>query len=83
MLLQRDPPVDWKLLLLDFRRWGWTLYAVAKAINVPPTTLHGWWYGNRPEPRHSDGQALLKLHEQEKKRRCDADACEPEVQPAR
>lgn len=83
MLLRRDPPVSWKEVLLDFVRWGYTLKSVALSIEVPESTLKGWWYGNRPEPRYEDGRALLKLHGQEKRRRCDAEHVAPEVQPAR
>lgn len=84
MLLQRDPPVDWKSVLLDFIRWGWTLKGVATAINVPPSTLWGWWNGDRPEPRFDDGRALLKLHALEKeKRNRDPRTLDQAVQPAR
>lgn len=68
MLLERDEPVDFKALLLDFVRWGWTLKSVADAINVPPSTLKGWWYDGA-EPRFEDGRALVKLHETETVRR--------------
>lgn len=84
MLLQRDPPVDWKEILLDFVRWGWTLASVCEAINVPRSTLKGWWYGTRPEPRFDDGRALLKLYEQERKRRaCATEHDDSAVQTAR
>lgn len=68
MLLERDPPVDWKEVLLDFVRWGWTLKGVARAINVPPSTLRRWW-DDGSEPGFEDGRALVKLHELERDRK--------------
>lgn len=61
MLLERDAPVDWRNLLMDFVRAGWKLKQVADAINVPPSTLKRWWYEGS-EPLYEDGRALRKLH---------------------
>lgn len=66
MLLQRDPPVDWKRLILDLRRWGWTLKGIADAINVSDSTVQHWLdYGK--EPMYENGRALIKLHAQQEK----------------
>jgi len=82
MLLQRDPRVDWNRVLLDFVRWGWTLTEVARAINVPYSTLQGWCNDGR-EPRYEDGHALLKLHAYAEKRFLDSGRDEAGLQPAR
>lgn len=68
MLLDRDPPVNWKAILLDFIRWGWTLKGVALAINVAPSTLMGWW-NDGSVPTYENGRALLKLHAAETEKR--------------
>lgn len=67
-LLERDPPVDWKGLLLDLQRWGWTLKGIATSINAPPSTLQRWW-NDGSEPRYEYGRALVKLHAGEKEKR--------------
>lgn len=82
MLLQRDPPLDFKALVLDFIRWGWTLKAIAEAINVPPSTLKSWWYDGSV-PGYEDGRALVKLHAQEKRRHSDPVPSGAAVQGAR
>lgn len=82
MLMERDPEVDWKRVLLDFVRWGWKLKAVALAINVPYSTLMGWW-NDGAEPRFEDGRALLKLHAWAKTRNSESSDAEPGLQPAR
>lgn len=69
MLLELDAPIDWKGLLLDFVRWGWTLKGVARAINVPPSTLRRWW-DDGSEPHFEHGRALLKLHGIAAEKRC-------------
>jgi len=83
VLLERDMPVDWKALLLDFIRRGWTLKGVAEALNVAPTTVMGWWNeGN--EPMYENGRALVKLHAAEfKKRNGDPRIDSREVQTTR
>lgn len=70
MLLQRDPPINWHEIILDFVRWGWKLTDVARAVNVPQSTLGGWWYDSHP-PLYENGRALLKLHAVEEKRQSD------------
>lgn len=64
-LLERDPPVDWREVLLDLRRWGWRLSDVATAINVPRSTAGRWMYDGY-EPNFENGRALLKLHAEER-----------------
>jgi hypothetical protein len=61
MLLERDKPINWHEIILDFIRAGWSLWGVARAINVPPSTLGRWWYSGS-NPRFEDGRALLKLN---------------------
>ncbi len=76
-----DPPVNWQELLLEFRRWGWTMYRVAAGINVPTSTLMGW-LNDAKEPRYEHGRVLLKFHAQEReKRNSDGSAPAPDVQP--
>jgi len=76
-----DPPVKWQEILLEFRRWGWTMYRVAAAINVPTSTLMGWLNDGK-EPRFEHGRLLLKFHAQEReKRNSDGSAAAPDVQP--
>jgi hypothetical protein len=67
MLLQRDPPVDWKQVVVDLRRWGWTVHAMERALAIPRSTIYGWCNDGKT-PRYEDGRALLKLHEQEAKK---------------
>lgn len=67
MLLTRDPPVDARALLRDLVGWGWNLKLIADAINVPRSTLGGWWYEGAM-PNLDDGLALIKLHELESRR---------------
>lgn len=83
MLLRRDERINWHAILLDLVRLGWTLKAIAGAINVPPSTLKGWWYDGK-EPRFEDGRALIKFHEQEmaKSRKRGFFTVEPVIQSA-
>lgn len=81
--LDRDEPVRWKETLLEFRRWGWTMYRVAQAIDVPTSTLMGW-FNDGKEPRFEHGRALLKLHTLEaEKRNSDGAPAARDVQPPR
>jgi len=82
MLIERDPVIDWKQVLLEFVRWGWKLAHVARAINVPPSTLKRWWYDGA-EPGFEDGRALLKLYEYAKKRFSDSGVDDAGLQPPR
>jgi len=66
MLLKRDPPIDWQSIILDFRRWGWTLKGVARATNVPHSTILGWCNDGHPPKNFEDARAVLKLHAQVK-----------------
>lgn len=61
MMLELDTPVDWRALILDLVRMGWKLNGIAECINVPKSTLGGWWYDGA-EPRFEHGRALIKLH---------------------
>ena len=66
MLLERDKPVDWNMVILTLRKWGWTIKAIADSINVAESTVQHWVdYGK--EPQFENGRALLKLYEREEK----------------
>lgn len=66
MLLSRDPPIDWKRIIIDLRRWGWTFQAIGDSINVAKPTVQHWLdYGAMPT--YENGRALLKLHAQQEK----------------
>ena len=83
MLLERDPPVDWKAILLDLRRWGWTMKGVARATNIPHSTLLGWCNDGHPPKNFEDARAVLKLHEKERKRQGDPHPDNPALQTSR
>ena len=71
MLLERDPPVDWGVIIIDLRRWGWTMVEVESATGVPRTTLLGWLNEGKQPMKFEDARAVLKLHaiESEKRKR--------------
>ena len=55
----RKPPVDWFRILAELRRAGMTQCTVAKALDLPRSTIRNWSYGQAP--RYEDGRALLML----------------------
>ena len=59
-LIVRADPVDWFRLLADLQGFGYSNADVARAINVPPTTLAKWKDGS--EPGYESGRALVLLH---------------------
>jgi hypothetical protein len=61
MLLQRDVPTNCVELILDLRRARWKMIDIAKALNVPTSTLGKWFYESS-KPNIDDGLALLALH---------------------
>lgn len=52
--------MDWTALIDDLEIIGHSNAAIARAINVPLTTLRDWKQGR--EPRYSNGEALLLIH---------------------
>lgn len=60
-LLERDDPVDFKAALTTIRLLsGWGTSELAFILNIPRTTLLSIEKrGN--QPRHDEGQAILKL----------------------
>lgn len=50
---------DWGKLLDELRDAGYSGYYVAKALGRNWDTVQGW---RKHEPKHSDGEALRKLH---------------------
>lgn len=54
-----DMRVDWFRLLADLKRAGLSMYAVAELTGIPRTTISN--YQNGAEPRHSIGEALVRL----------------------
>lgn len=73
MLLQREPRVNFRQVLLEIRmcpsqshtsgkkqnRMSWP--EIAAAINVPIDTVKGWFYRGS-SPRYEEGRAILQLH---------------------
>ena len=53
--------IVWADLITDLDSAGWDQASVARTINVPPTTLSGW-FKEGAEPRYSNGEALLNLY---------------------
>jgi hypothetical protein len=68
MLIERDPPVDWKRVVLTLRRFGWTVHGLEAALAIPRSTIYGWCNDGK-QPRFEDGRALLSLYERELERR--------------
>ena len=61
-LLRRDPEVNWRNEI-EAIRWRYpSMSTIAWILNVPRSTLMGWWEGS--VPNYEDGRALLKLAEQ-------------------
>lgn len=54
--------VDWAKIIDDFLVRGWTIYAIAKELDQRWEKVNNW---RHHEPKHYDGQALLKLHSEE------------------
>jgi len=59
-LIVRPEPVDWFRLLVDLQGFGWSNADVARALNVPMTTVARWKDGS--EPGFESGRALVILH---------------------
>lgn len=51
--------VDWFKIIDDLKRQGVSLYGICAAIGVSPQKLCGYKQGS--EPKHGDGEKLLKL----------------------
>ncbi len=79
------PVCDWRELLLDFRRMGYSYPEISAALNVPATTVKSWACGF--EPNFSSGYRLVRLHMRltAKHRFIDPDrlAIEPDVKSSR
>ncbi len=53
-------PIDWRTLLADLARSGWTMAAVARRTDIDTSTLDS--YRNRGcTPRHDAGERLVVL----------------------
>lgn len=59
-LIRRPDPIDWFRLLVDLQGFGWSNADVARALNVPPSTLAKWKDGS--EPGFECGRCLVILH---------------------
>jgi hypothetical protein len=53
------PRIDWFAVLVEFRRRGITDNALSAQVNIPRTTLIGYKQG--AEPKHADGERLVRL----------------------
>lgn len=51
--------IDWGRILDELRAAGVSTYRVAMLLGKDWDTVNGW---RRHEPRHCDGEALLRLH---------------------
>lgn len=61
MLVYRKPEIRWPVLIAEMQDAGFSLRALADALDVPKTTLQSWKAGR--EPGYEDGRALLELVE--------------------
>lgn len=52
--------VDWFRVLAELQGKGYSMAAVAMAIDAPKSTVMGW-RNLDSEPRHMDGERLVKL----------------------
>jgi len=59
-LILADKPVDWFRVLLDLKREGMSLTAIAWQVDVSKSTVIGW-KNLEAEPRYIDGHHLLRL----------------------
>ena len=83
MLFKRAPPVNFVQLLLELRAepHRLKLCQIAAIINVPYSTLGGWFYGGGSMPSFENGRALLQLHaELTRREKACADASNPGLQ---
>mgnify|MGYP001600059064 CR=1 FL=1 len=53
--------MDWARLIEELHDHGWTVYRIAERLNRKWDTVNRW---KTSEPKHSDGEALKKLHEE-------------------
>lgn len=52
--------IDWFQVLTDLSRRGLTVAAIAHQVGIPKATLMGWKNLGH-EPRHADGERMLKF----------------------
>lgn len=52
--------VDWFRVLAELQQRGYSVTSVSVAIGVPKSTVMGW-KTLAAEPRHADGEELVKL----------------------
>ena len=52
--------VDWQEIGMEFRRHGWSVTKVARAINLPRDTVRAW-FERGGQPRYVSGLCLLRL----------------------
>lgn len=60
MLLRRDPPTDFALVVVELEKAGYRKKRQAVILNVPWPTFQRWAKGS--QPMYEDARALLKLH---------------------
>lgn len=58
--MNRQPLIDWFVILADLRNAGISTSAVGRDIDVPESTLRGWAEGHCPN--YEDGRALIEYH---------------------
>lgn len=52
---------DWKEIGMELRRHGWGATRVAEHLNLPRSTVRGWFEENA-EPGYHSGMQLIRLH---------------------
>lgn len=62
ILFQRPQAVDWFHLLNDFKKLGYKIPEIARALNCPDRTVYSWSEGTCP-PKYEDGRALVMLYQ--------------------
>lgn len=51
--------IDWFRIVSDLQRRDYSLRKTCRTLNRSAMTVHGW--ANGTEPRHRDGEALIRL----------------------
>lgn len=51
--------VNWFLVIVELCRHGYSMVAIAEAVDTPKSTVQGWKQG--AEPKHCDGEVMISL----------------------
>ena len=64
-MIYQPPEITWSEIVLEIVDNGWTVYRIAKTLNVAETTVWNWVKGREGrgcEPRFGYGCMLIDLH---------------------